>query len=428
MAWIEDLIREAEKSVDEVEVLYIDGESVSADLKQRKISLATTSRDCGLGIRTIHKGRIGSSSTNDPGRWQECLKAAIASGNLATPQGWEGLPEPVSLSLTPLTSDPSLKVEPAQAATLLGEMLAGAAAHNADVTAGSAALGRTRVTLANSHGIRYTNEHTGVSVSLEAIRDQSTGSEYDYSWARDRIDPARVGEQAAFYASESAKGTDIPSGDYDLVLSPLAYAELLGTVFVPALNGRSVHAGRSKLADSLGKSVAAEGISMYDDPLLPGANGSTRWDAEGTPTRRVDFIRNGILEAFAYDLKTAYRYGKASTASATRGGYNGLPSIGHHNFVVDGERSTVDDERAIFIHTVVGAHTANPLSGEFSVEHSNAFFVEGGEYQEPVRSAMLSGNVFDLHYAIAGMSRESRAVGSLILPSVRINMQRIIGK
>jgi len=178
----------------------------------------------------------------------------------------------------------------------------------------------------------------------------------------------------------------------------------------------------------LGKPVASCGISMYDDPHLPGASGSTRWDAEGTPTRRIDFIEKGVLKAFAYDLKTAYRYGKASTGSASRGGYGGLPGIGHHNFVIDGERSTVDDERVLFIHNLIGAHTANPLSGEFSVELSNAFFMEGGEYQEPVRSAMLSGNVFDLHFMIAGLGKDSRNLGSLILPSAKIHNQRIIGK
>ena len=428
VAWIDELIREAEKSVDEVEVFFVEGESVSVDLKQTKISLATTSRDCGLGIRTIHKGRIGSSSTNDAGRWRECLKAAIASGNLATPQEWNGLPEPAGLSQAPMACDPSLVVEPGAARSLIGEMLDGAAAHAADVTSGSAGLARSRVTLASSHGIRYTSEHTGVSVSLEAISGQSTGYEFDHSWKLDRVRPGWVGEQATFFASESSRGKDIPTGDYDIVLSPFAYADLIGSVFVPALNGRSVHAGRSRLAGSLGKPVALEGISMYDDPLLEGANGSTRWDAEGTPARRVDFIRNGVLSAFAYDLKTAYRYGKESTGNAVRGGYGGLPGIGHHNFVIDGERTTVDDERAIYIHSVVGAHTANPLSGEFSVELSNAFFVEGGEFQEPVRSAMLSGNVFDLQFAIAGLSRETRTSGSLIVPSVRINRQRIIGK
>ena len=113
---------------------------------------------------------------------------------------------------------------------------------------------------------------------------------------------------------------------------------------------------------------------------------------------------------------------------AVRGGFGGLPGIGHHNFVVDGERSTVDDERVLFVHNVVGAHTANPMSGEFSVELSNAFWMEGGELGTPVRSAMLSGNVFDLHSAIAGLGRDSRTVGSLILPPVRVNKQRIIGK
>jgi PmbA protein len=428
VAWIDQLVEEGQKLVDEVEVYYVEGTSVSADLKKRKISLATTSDDCGLGIRTIHQGRIGSSSTNNPGQWRECLAAAVASGKLATPQAWNGLPGPVPVDQTPLSFDATLKIEPDIARGLLEAMLGGASKHPADVTSGSAGLSSFTVTLASSHGIRYTDRHTSVSVSLEAIRGQSTGYEFDHSWSMDRIDPANVGERATFFACESAEGTDVASGEYDILLSPLAYAELLGNVYIPALSGRNVHAGRSRLAELLGRQVAGPQISMYDDPLLPGADGSVRWDAEGTPTQRTEFIRDGILCAFAYDCKTASRYGKKSTGNAVRGGFGGLPSIGHHNFVVDGTRDTVDDERVLYVHNVVGAHTANPMSGEFSVELSNAFWMEGGEFQSPIRSAMLSGNVFDLHHAISGMSRASRTVGSLILPSVRINKQRIIGK
>jgi PmbA protein len=135
-----------------------------------------------------------------------------------------------------------------------------------------------------------------------------------------------------------------------------------------------------------------------------------------------------VLAAFAYDLKTAYRYGKTSTASAVRGGFGGAPGIGHHNFVVDGKRSSIAEERVVYVHSVVGAHTANPMSGEFSVELSNAFWMECGEFEEPIRSAMLSGNVFSLHNEISGISHESRSIGSLILPSIKINKQRIIGK
>jgi PmbA protein len=307
-------------------------------------------------------------------------------------------------------------------------MLEGAQEHPAEITAGSAALSDITVVFANSNGAAYSDRHTGVSVSLEAIFEQSTGYEFDHSWSLEKVDPAKVGERATFYARESAGGKDIATKDYDILLSPLAYAELLGGVFIPSLSGRNVHAGRSRLADSLGTVVADSRINMYDDPLLPGANGSVRWDAEGTPTKRIDFVKDGILECFAYDLKAAYRYGKQSTASAVRGGFAGLPSIGHHNFVVDGKRTCVDNEPVIYVHSVVGAHTANPMSGDFSVEISNAFRMEGGEFGEPVRSAMLSGNVFSLQKEIAGLSKESRSVGSLIVPSVKITKQRLIGK
>ena len=426
--WIDQVIREGQKSVDEVEVYYVQGRSISADLKQKKINLASASEDCGLGIRTIHKGRIGSSSTNDPVHWKECLDAAIASGHLATPLPWNGLPPVHDVSQIPLTFDPSMKVEPASALALLEQMLAGAEEHTADVTAGSAGLSTATVTLANSSGVHYTDNHTGVSLSLEAIHGQSTGYEFDHSSFIDKVDPFHVGERATFFAHESAGGKEIPTGNYEILLSPLAYAELLGGVFIPALNGRNVHAGRSRFAQSLGESVTDPSISMYDDPSLPGASGSVTWDAEGMPTHRIDFVSDGVLKAFAYDLKTAYRYGKTSTSSAVRGGYGGAPGIGHHNFVVDGKRSNVADERVVYVHSVVGAHTANPMSGEFSVELSNAFWMNEGEFQEPIRSAMLSGNVFSLHNEILGISHESRSMGSLILPSVKINKQRIIGK
>jgi PmbA protein len=428
VAWIDQLLHEGQKTVDEVEVFFVSGKSISAELKQKKVNLAVTSKDCGLGIRTIHDGRIGSSGTNDPDQWRVCLNAAIASGKLATPQTWEGLPAPLHLSQTPMSYDASLEVEPAVVIDLVEKMLAGAAEHPAEVTAGSASLSSATVMLANSNGIRYTNQHTGISLSLEAIHNQSTGYEFDHSSFMDKVDPEAVGERATFFAMESDNGKDIATGEYDVLLSPLAYGELLGNVFIPALSGRNVHAGRSRLGQSLGESVIDPRITMYDDPLIEKANGSVRWDAEGTPTCRVDFIREGILEMFAYDLKTAYRFGKTSTGSAIRGGFGGLPSIGHHNFVVDGERDEIADERVVYAHNVVGAHTANPMSGEFSVELSNAFWMENSEYETPIRSAMLSGNVFDMHKSIAGLSKESRALGSLILPSIKITRQRIIGK
>ena len=106
-------------------------------------------------------------------------------------------------------------------------MLEGATAYpDAMVTSGGAAISVGEITFANSHGARYTSRHSDVSISLEAISGQSTGYEFDNACVHGRVNPYQVGEQAAFFASRSAGGRDVPSGEYDVILSPMAYADL----------------------------------------------------------------------------------------------------------------------------------------------------------------------------------------------------------
>jgi len=429
VAWIEDLLREGAKKVAELEVYAFSGTSVSADLKQRRVGFCSSSVESGLCIRTIDKGRIGSSSTNDPRRWDECLDAAIAGGRLATPQEWNGLPDPAPLPTTDFAWDGSLAVTPATAQEMLTGMLEGTQDFpDAAVTSGGAGIATGEITIANSHGVRYSSRQSDLSFSIEAISGQSTGYEYDHGWTKAMVDPHRVGRLAACLASRSRDGTDIPSGEYDIILSPMAFAELLSGILVPALSGRNVLQGRSKLAGKIGEAIAAPGLSFFDDPHRPGSPGSTWFDAEGTPTKRLDFVRDGVLAGFAYDLKTACRAGTASTGSAIRGGFAGLPAIGHHNFVVEGKREALFDEPAIYVHGIVGAHTANPLTGDFSVEMSNPFRVKDGELAEPVRGAMLTGNFFEFLHRIEALGKKDRSVGSYILPPVRIKNARVIGK
>jgi Predicted Zn-dependent proteases and their inactivated homologs len=428
VAWIEDLLAAGKEKADEVEVYQVSGTSVSADLKKTRISLCSSSIETGIGIRTIQDGRIGISSTNDPGQWRACLDAAIASSRLATKSEWHGLPGPADLPGTDLTFDPGLEIGPGIAERLVKEMLEGAAEHpRATVTSGGAGVTYGEVTIANSRGVRYTSRQTEISAALDAVCGQSTGFEFDAAGSAGAVDARRVGERAALLAERSKDGKKIATGTYDVVLSPMAFADLLSGILVPSLSGRNVLQGRSKLAGKIGETVAAPLVSLYDDPHRKDALGSSWFDAEGTPTHRLDFIKDGVLAGFAYDCRTAYRAGTASTGSAVRGGPGGSPAIGHHNFVVDGKRSDLYDAPGVYVHGVVGAHTANTLTGDFSVEMSNAFTIRDGDLAAPVRSAMLAGNFFDLLGSVTALGKESRAVGSYILPPVRIKNVRVVG-
>jgi PmbA protein len=345
---------------------------------------------------------------------------------LATPQEWRGLPDPAELRRKAPSFDERVIPEPSAAERFLRGMLEGARMHpESRITSGSGSLSRSRITLANSRGVFYTAERTEVSCSLETICGQSTGSEFDHSPFLE-IDPIRVGERAAFLAKHSAKGEAMETGPCDILLSPVALAQLLGNILVPALSGRNVHAGRSRLAPLLGQRCMDGRIDLFDDPFAPGM-GATAWDAEGIPATRLDFVKAGVLSLFAYDLKTAYRYGARPTGSAVRGGFSGAPAIGIHNLILDGPREVIASDRALYVHDVVGAHTANPVSGDFSVECANPIWVEGGGFQEPVRKAMLSGNLFDALREIGGMGAGSRIVGNSILPCVRFKGMQIIG-
>ena len=424
---IEKIFREGERRADEVEVSYARGQSVNAEIKKGVIGVAEESGSWSMPVRVIHGGRIGVSSTGDPGRWKECLDAALASSRLATPQQWGGLPKPAALAGSPSAADENLVVAVEDTARMVSDLLAGAAEHPVTVVGGGAALSRLYMGIANSNGLFYDMERTSASVSLEAIQEQSTGYEFDASPFIADIDARSVGEQAASLAARSIGGRDIETGRYDVVLSPIAAASLVGHVLLPALSGRNVKAGRSFLADKIGEQVFDEHFSVYDDPFAPGP-GSAAFDAEGTPTHRLAFVEDGVLRQFAYDLKTGYRYGEESTGSAVRSGSGGT-GIGFHNLFIDGPRvKEPGDERAIWVHDVVGAHTANPFSGDFSVEISNPFWMEDGAQVEPIRTAMLSGNVFEMLAGTGGLGNDSRRIGRLMIPSIRLNNQQIIGK
>ncbi|MCQ1538737.1 TldD/PmbA family protein [Methanocalculus taiwanensis] len=425
---ISDIIETGLKYADEVEVALLTSESVSIEMKRSVPAYAGESFGTALIIRVIDSGRIGSSGTSTIADWRVCLDSAVSSAHLAEPVPWGGLPDPVSLKGGSLSYDSAVKTDPDIAHTFCNRLLEGASVYpEAEVVGGGAGLSLGSVILANSCGICYEEDHSSVSASLETIAGQSTGFEYDRSYSLD-IDPFEIGRRAAELAQTSQHGVPIETGIYDLLLSPMAFAGLCASLLSSALNGRSVHMGRSFLAEKLGEVIGAEHLSVIDDPFYPGGLGSGRFDAEGVPTRENILIEDGVLKSFIYDLKTAYRFGKESTGNAQRGGLGGGVTIGMHNMVFCGETMQEPGEgRCISINDVIGAHTANPLTGDFSVEVQNAFIMEDGVVQEPVRKAMIAGNIFDMFGQMTGMGRTPRRVGSVIVPAVRIDGMRLVG-
>ena len=75
---------------------------------------------------------------------------------------------------------------------------------------------------------------------------------------------------------------------------------------------------------------------------------------------------------------------------------------------------------------LLGIHTADPVSGDFSVGASGVRF-EGGEEKEPVRGFAVSGNVLSLFRDVVAVGDDFRWFGRTGSPSFAVSAVEIGG-
>lgn len=426
------------EGAEQAEVYGMMGRSVDVDLRRDKVELASQSFHRGLGLRAVVAGAVGFSSTSDFSLLEYVARSAVQSARArGRDESWVSLPLPERAVQPQGVFDPRIaQMQPEQCLDLAAAMLSGCLAVSGaePVSGGVTALCGSDFVV-NSLGVELTETSTLMNASLEAIARSdgvATGSEFFNS----RVSPAsvdealaKVGRSAAEMACASLGGTQAESGMADVLLRPLAVAELLEYTLLPALAADNVQKGRSSLRGRLGEIIAAPHLSIIDDGLLPGGIDSSAFDGEGVPSRRTPLIEEGALKGFIYDTYTAGKESPPakSTGNAVRSGYSDVPRVGNRNLIV-GSKSTCDllaETKGFLVSGLIGAHTANPISGDFSVEARNAFIIAPGKKAVPVRSLMLAGNAFQIIKEI-DIGRDVRAVGSIVTPTVRLRM-KVVG-
>jgi PmbA protein len=83
-------------------------------------------------------------------------------------------------------------------------------------------------------------------------------------------------------------------------------------------------------------------------------------------------------------------------------------------------------ERGLVISEVMGAHTADPVSGEFSLGAAGTL-VENGRLARPVRSIAIAGQVVELFAAVAAVGEDVRFLGRTGCPSLLVEGLSVSG-
>jgi PmbA protein len=210
-----------------------------------------------------------------------------------------------------------------------------------------------------------------------------------------------------------------------VILDKLVAVEFMG-IFASFLSSENVQKGKSLLSGKLGKKVLSQKVSMIDNGLLPGKLGSRPIDDEGVSSREKTLIRGGTLLSYLYNTYTAKKDGVSSTGNAVRSGFSGLPSVGISNLYLEpvsktdvissGEICRTAD-KCLYVTEAMGIHTANPISGEFSIGVSG-LWIEKGEIAFPVKEAVISGNILSFFENIEAVGDDLTFFGNIGAPTL----------
>jgi PmbA protein len=281
----------------------------------------------------------------------------------------------------------------------------------------------------NSRGLDKAYSATTCTAQIMVVAEDGSDSQmaWDFEGSRFLSDVVfeEVGRNAATRALLLLRAKAMNGAKCPVILDNSVATEFLG-IFSSLLSSESVQKGKSLLAHRQGEEVVNPLVSIVDDGLMEHKLGSRPFDDEGVPTSRKHLIKDGVLQGFLYNVYTARKEGVMSTGNAVRGSFSGLPTVGPTNLYIPACPASSGPEdlcrvmgRGLYITDAMGTHTANPISGEFSVGVSG-LWIDGGIIKYPVKEAVISGNILDLFRRVSSVGSDLRFYGNVGSPSLLI--------
>jgi len=420
------------KYVDEAEVYLEKEDKIEVNVQNQKVDFAKEISSYGLGIRVINEGSMGFAHTTDLSNLEKTVENAVfnAKCNEADPNFY----------FTPQSKYPEVygiydkkirNLDIVEAADFAKVMIQTAVEKECQATSGGVHAGYYTTEIVNSEGVYAKDTSTyfsgHISVNIPDGDGVSTAHESDTSRFKD-LDPEKLSMEACQLARDSRGGKSIETADINVLLECDAAASLIFTL-ANAFNADNVQRGRSIFVDKIDKNVLSPTLNIYDDGTLKKGLNSSISDGEGFPSQKTVLIEDGVLKNFIYDLYTARKSKVQSTGNGMRSSYADTPSVGFSNFILDfNEGKEISEiENGLKVKDLLGAHTANPISGDFSVEIMNGFKIENGEVAYPIKKAMLSGNIFQAFSQVWAASPEAKQMGPFILPPIVVDKLRVVG-
>lgn len=426
--------------IDPAEVYYQGEDSFRVSALDGEISDYNVSSTCGVSLRGMFDGKMGSASTE-------------AFDENAVRQMIDGVKESAALLETEEQDEifageesyPTIEKEESNVATTSAEakidkcLRLEALAKQADsrivrVSNALLASSGSETILRNSYGLNLQDSGSYfVSYAyLVAKEGDSTAinGKVAVSSRFDEIDPEKIAAGAAKETLSQLNASPVPTGEYHVIFRYDAMQSLLQT-FWSVFSAEDAQQNLSLLAGKEGQTVAADVVTVIDDPLMKGGLATRAFDGEGSACRTKKVVDAGRLTTLLHDRKTARKQGVASTGNAARVG--GRIMVAPTNlYLAPGEKTLeelmADVKDGLVITELAGLHAgANPSSGDFSLL-SKGYTIENGKRGRAVEQITVAGNFYQLLKSICAVGSDLTFEGSSIgSPSVDAGTLKISG-
>ncbi|CAM4094819.1 TldD/PmbA family protein [Lederbergia lenta] len=258
--------------------------------------------------------------------------------------------------------------------------------------------------LANSRALVLHDRKNYLAIVLSVVvkQEEETKSGFTVKITKDfsTLNADEIAKEAAEEALSYLGEKSVASKRYPVIFRNDASASLLAT-FVSTFSAEVAQKGRSLLEGKTGTMIAAENITIKDDPFHEEGFDSRNFDGEGVASKTCTIIEKGILQTLLHNRKTAKKAGVETTGHAYKSSYKGTLTVAPSNFYIEpGEKQHEElvnaQKEAVIITKLAGLHSgANAVSGDFSVA-ANGFYVKDGKVETAVKQMTIAGNFFEL--------------------------------
>ncbi|AKG19931.1 TldD/PmbA family protein [Calothrix sp. 336/3] len=287
----------------------------------------------------------------------------------------------------------------------------------------------------NSDGALRTESHSLASIYLytkteEAEKKPRSAGAYRVSYGVNTLDISGCITETAQKTISHLNYEKIPSGKYTVVFSPEAFLSLLGA-FSNLFNAQNIldHQSLSQ-AEDIGKQIASPLLCVCDDALHPANIGAETFDGEGTPTRKVSLIENGVLVGFLHSAGTAKRMNAQPTGNASIGAKVSVGANFYHVYggaAAEQELNLQTAENVILIDDLQALHAGvKSLQGSFSLPF-DGWIVNKGE-KVSVESATVAGDFLEVLKSIIYVEKEAELTPGGVCPRIWIEGLSITGE